>query len=84
MAEPVSLAHVTELAAQLSAAEQKQLANALLAGLGSARQAANGLAWSRLRGRMPYPAFGEDAQTWVSRTREETDEHRGRPLKEEP
>ena len=24
--------------------------------------------WSEIRGALPYPAFGEDAQEWVSRT----------------
>jgi hypothetical protein len=31
--------------------------------------------WSDIRGALPYPAFGEDAQEWVSRTRREGDEH---------
>ena len=31
-----------------------------------------------LAGTAPYPLCGEDAQTWVSRTRDEADERRGR------
>lgn len=32
--------------------------------------------WRDIRGLLPYPAFGEDAQAWVTRTRREGDEHR--------
>lgn len=34
-----------------------------------------------LRGRVPYPMFGEDAQQYISRTRREGDEHRERLLR---
>jgi hypothetical protein len=30
-----------------------------------------------LRGSVPYPMMGEDAQAWVTRTRAESDEERG-------
>ncbi len=39
--------------------------------------------WSDIRGALPYPAFGEDAQEWISRTRREGDERRERVLKGE-
>jgi hypothetical protein len=32
--------------------------------------------WTDLIGTAPYPALGEDAQAWVSRTRRESDERR--------
>lgn len=32
--------------------------------------------WREIRGAAPYSLLGEDAQTWVSRTRREGDEHR--------
>lgn len=32
--------------------------------------------WREIRGAAAYPLVGEDAQTWVSRTRREGDEHR--------
>ena len=41
----------------------------------------NGFDWNELRGIMPYPICGEDAQAWVSRTRREGDEHRAYPLR---
>ncbi len=33
-------------------------------------------AWREIAGLLPYPALGEDAQEWISRTRHEADEHR--------
>jgi len=39
--------------------------------------------WSDIRGALPYPAFGEDAQEWVSRTRREGDERREQALRGE-
>ena len=37
--------------------------------------------WCEIRGAAPYPLLGEDAQTSVSRTRREGDEHRQIQLK---
>ncbi|MEH1948499.1 MAG: hypothetical protein V7K77_16345 [Nostoc sp.] len=39
--------------------------------------------WSDMKGMAPYPLLGEDAQEWVSRTRQEGDEHRERLLRGE-
>ncbi|WYL95648.1 MAG: hypothetical protein HEQ35_19120 [Gloeotrichia echinulata IR180] len=39
--------------------------------------------WSDLKGMAPYPLLGEDAQEWVSRTRQKADEHRERLLRAE-
>jgi len=36
-----------------------------------------------IRGTAPYPLVGEDAQEWVSRTRQEWDEHREQAIKGE-
>ena len=33
--------------------------------------------WNEIRGAAPYPLTGEDAQTWVTRTRQESDRQRG-------
>ena len=33
--------------------------------------------WASIEGLFPYPLVGEDAQEWVTRTRRESDEHRG-------
>lgn len=37
--------------------------------------------WRDLRGLLAYPALGEDAQAWVTRTRREGDEQRERSLR---
>jgi hypothetical protein len=37
--------------------------------------------WREIRGAAPYPLVDEDAQTWVSRTRHEGDEHRESQLR---
>lgn len=34
--------------------------------------------WSEICGAAPYPLAGEDAQNWVTRTRHESNDHRGR------
>ena len=33
--------------------------------------------WESIEGLFPHPLVGEDAQAWVTRTRRESDEHRG-------
>jgi hypothetical protein len=35
--------------------------------------------WEDLAGTAPHPLCGEDAQAWVSRTRQESDDHRRLP-----
>jgi hypothetical protein len=40
--------------------------------------------WAEIRGAAPYPLLGEDAQAWVSRTRQEGDEHRERQWRSGP
>ena len=37
--------------------------------------------WEDLIGLLPYPALGEDAQAYISRTRREGDEHRAQALR---
>ena len=32
--------------------------------------------WADVKGMLPYPAFGEDAQEYISRSRREDDENR--------
>lgn len=40
--------------------------------------------WTDLAGTAPYPALGEDAQAWVSRTRRESDEMREAQWRDRP
>ncbi len=78
MPEPVTLPAVAELAAQLPPAEQKQLAEGILRRLASASPS-NGprrRSWREIRGSVPYPLCGEDAQAWVTHGRRQSDEQR--------
>lgn len=43
-----------------------------------------GRRWSDLAGTAPYPALGEDAQEWVSRTRQESDDAREAQQRDRP
>ena len=38
--------------------------------------------WREISGAAPYPLLEEDAQSWVSRTRRESDEHRRNQLRD--
>jgi hypothetical protein len=77
MSDPVSLEQVAALAAQLPPADRRQLAETLLRGLAAeANQQAppRRRLWREIRGSVPYPQCGEDAQAWVTRSRREADE----------
>lgn len=79
MPSPISVEHLATLAAQLSAAERLQLVEKIVHGLATSASAGEMRPrrhWSEIRGIVPYPMCGEDAQEWVSRTRRESDEHR--------
>lgn len=78
MSAPITLSAVAELAAQLPPAEQKQLAESILQHLAAGTQstAPRRRSWSEIRGSVPYPLCGEDAQAWVCRTRQESDDQR--------
>jgi hypothetical protein len=70
---------------ELSVQEQLRLAAHLLERASEAVSApAPPLKWQQISGLMPYPLVGEDAQTWVSRTRRDSDEQRERQLRREP
>jgi hypothetical protein len=71
MPEPITLAAVADLAAQLPPAKQKQLAEIILHRLasGSSPTGPRPRSWREIRGSVPYPLCGEDAQAWVSRSR---------------
>jgi hypothetical protein len=78
----LTLPEVAALAAQLPAAERKQLAETILRELATEStptRAAQRRTWREIRGSAPYPLCGEDAQAWVSRTRRESDAQRRRP-----
>ena len=81
MSEQVTVDQVVALASRLPPAERRQLAEMILAGLGSHPEASESpprRSWREIRGSVPYPMCGEDAQAWISRTRREADETRER------
>ena len=51
------------------------LANSVRVGEGTSRPHYR---WSDIEGALPYPMVGEDAQEWVTRSREESDERLSR------
>lgn len=70
---------VRKLAESLSADEQLRLiADLATASRSTLAEALTHSTWIDLLGTAPYPALGEDAQAWVSRTRQESDDARSR------
>jgi hypothetical protein len=64
-------------AEQLSVGEQIELALWLMQNVRAAAGTdAPRYSWTEVAGIAPYPLAGEDAQAWVSRTREEGDHER--------
>ena len=77
-----ALTELIEKADALTPEEQWQLANHLVERvLRQMPGAQPHRKWEDLIGLLPYPALGEDAQTYISRTRREGDEHRERALR---
>ena len=78
MSDRLTLAAMMDLANQLSPAEQKQLADSILRRFASstAAKAVPGRTWREIRGSVPFPLCGEDAQAWVTRGRQESEEQR--------
>jgi hypothetical protein len=77
MSNTITLPQVSALAAQLPPAERRQLAETILRDLEAAGPtAARRRSWREIRGSVPYRLCDEDAQAWVSRSRQESDDHR--------
>ena len=76
MSEPVSLNQVASLAGQLLPEERQQLAETILRELApGATPGRRRRLWREIRGSVPFPLCGEDAQAWVSRSRSEAATH---------
>lgn len=74
MASP-AYERILKEAEALARPEQVQLVERLLARLRASESPARlPPRWEDLAGSAPYPLCGEDAQDWVSRTRQESDE----------
>ena len=69
---------VLKLARALTLDDRLRLIATLAMDARAAGQTAAGSAWLDLLGTAPYPALGEDAQTWVTRMRREWDDREGR------
>jgi hypothetical protein len=76
MSRSVTLPQLAALAAQLPAEERKQLAESILQDLATPSRSPRRRTWREIRGSIPHPLFGEDAQAWVTRSRREQDERR--------
>jgi hypothetical protein len=77
MNDPVTLDQVLALANRLDPRERKELAEYLLRRHAELRGASRpGRRWREIRGSVPHPLCGEDAQAWVSRGRREADDSR--------
>jgi hypothetical protein len=77
-----SIENVLKQAARLTPAERLTLASRLIEGVKQEIPVKNEkpLKWRHLRGMLPDPAFGEDAQAYISRTRREDTAQRDRQL----
>jgi hypothetical protein len=69
------LTRIQEQAERLSPSEQIQLIEFLTEKLRQ-EQSLKRYSWMKALGAAPYPLLGEDAQEWVSRTRQESDDAR--------
>ena len=70
---------LTEQSQQLTEDEQLMLAMRLIDRVrqgGATQSQPSQRKWRDLQGAFPYPLAGENAQTWVTRTRREGDERR--------
>jgi hypothetical protein len=78
-----SLETIFKQAARLSAEERLRLASRLIEEVRKEIPVQKGqtLKWRDLRGALPYPALGEDAQAYITRTRREESDGREQQFK---
>ena len=78
----MSLAEYAQILRQVRALTQEdqlQLAAAIISGIRlNDGPSPKPLKWMDLKGTLPYPALGEDAQEYITRTRQESDDDRER------
>ena len=76
----MSIEELLQQARKLTPEEQLQLVASLVNTIREQYTTKSGSRWSDVRGTAPYPLAGEDAQEWVSRTRQEGDDLRAQQL----
>jgi len=74
MSTVVTLESLKAMAKQLPVEDRVLLARSILQEIDAEQPPRR--KWSEIRGIVPHPYLGEDAQEWVSRTRREADEIR--------
>lgn len=82
MSTAITWEHLATLVMELSPAERLRLVERIardLAERSDPLSTSGKRPWRELQGIVSYPLCGEDAQDWVSKTRRESDAHRGRP-----
>jgi hypothetical protein len=81
MSESITFAVIAELVTRLSPAEQRQLAENIMERLSSGTEATASArrAWREICGSVTFPLGGEDAQAWVIRGRQESEQQRQQP-----
>jgi len=81
-----SIENVLKQAARLSPEERLMVATRLIDGVRHEMPARvdKPIKWRDLRGKLPYPAYGEDTQAYISRTRHDDTAARDRQLKHLP
>ena len=75
------LERIIESINKLSASEQLVVVNHISARLKKDRATETQLRWLDLVGTVPYPMLGEDAQEWVSGSRQDDQKYRDQSLK---
>ena len=79
----MSIEELLQEARKLAPEEQLQLVASLVSTIREQYPTKSSSRWSDLRGTAPYPLAGEDAQEWISRTRQEDDDMRAQQLTHE-
>jgi hypothetical protein len=87
MSSMASWEDLAALASRLQPSDQLRLVERIVHGLAAPDEALTmdeRRSWREIRGRAAYPLCGEDAQTWISRGRSESDEARDAPIRVTP
>ena len=73
--QPSSFQILLQQTATLTSEEKLRLISHLAEDLRQPQTPSIRRQWSEICGAAPYPLFGEDAQTWITRSRQDDDRH---------